>query len=290
MDILNLDANFKPFSDLDLLVGFVLEHKTFNFLGGEPHIQILSDRISSELVITQRFNNIADLFNIVLANDAAKRKGYETIHLYLPYFPAARQDRVCNPGEPLTVKVFTDIINSCGFKSVKIFRPHSEVVVALLDRVIVVDLEKYHVQKIVQQNSDGRYFNIVCPDAGAGKSTEKIVRFLIEQDKHRTYNLIRCEKIRDVTDGKLLGFTVHETDDLRGYPTLIVDDICAMGGTFIGLAKKLRTINCGKLMLYTSHADCMAGLNNVASVFDKVYITNSKQDWPSDSVINVINL
>lgn len=289
MDILNLDRAFKPFSDLELLTGYVMEFKSFTFLGGEPHIQLLSDRTSTELVITQRFKGVADLFDIVLANDAARRKGYETIHLYLPYFPAARQDRVCNPGEPLTVKVFTDIINSCGFKSVTIFRPHSEVVVALLDRVIVMDLEKYHVQKIVNDNSNGHHFNIICPDAGAGKATEKIVQFLIENDGHRTYHLVRCEKIRDVRDGKLQGFFV-QADDLGGYPSLIVDDVCAMGGTFIGLAKKLREKNCGTLMLYTSHADHQAGLNHVATVFDKVYTTNSKHDYTTDSIINVIPL
>lgn len=266
-----------------------LEFKSFTFLGGEPHIQILTGRACSELLIIQRFNGIADLFNIVLAVDAAKRRGYETIHLYLPYFPAARQDRVCNIGEPLTVKVFTDIINSCGFKSVRIFRPHSEVVVALLDRVVVLDFEKQHVLKIVNDNSDGRYFNIICPDAGAGKATEKIVQYLVENDGHRIYNLIRCEKIRDVRDGKLQGFFV-QADDLGGYPSLIVDDICAMGGTFIGLAKKLREKNCGSLMLYTSHADCQEGLNNVATVFDKVYTTNSKRNYSTDSAINIINI
>jgi ribose-phosphate pyrophosphokinase len=270
--VLNLDGNFKPYTSLA-----ELEYKKFDFKGGEPHLQITDVQYIGDLIITQRYNKIGDLFDIILANDAARRMGFKNINLILPYFPAARQDRVCNEGEPLTIKVFADMINSCGFDSVTILCPHSEVTPALINNVYVLDELKY-VQQAVEDTVKGSYYNIVCPDAGAGKRVQKIVQALSNNNGQVEYRLIRCEKVRDVKDGSIKEFFV-DANDLGGYPTLIVDDINSMGGTFIGLGNKLREKNCGKLMLFTTHADCVQGIQNIIESFDHYYTTNSKQDW-----------
>jgi ribose-phosphate pyrophosphokinase len=272
--VLNLDETFAPFEGVEVF------YKKFDFKGGEPHFQITNKCAcpeASTLVITQRYNKIGDLFDIILANDAARRMGFNDIRLILPYFPAARQDRVCNEGEPLTIKVFTDMINGCGFNSVTILCPHSEVTPALLNNVIVLDELKY-IDQIIQSDVNQKEWNIVCPDAGAGKRVGKITQYLACMYHAKTFNLIRCEKVRDVKDGSIKEFFVG-ADDLGGHPTLICDDINSMGGTFIGLGKKLREKNCGKLMLFTTHSDCYDGIKNVSEHFDKVYTTNSKQNW-----------
>jgi ribose-phosphate pyrophosphokinase len=273
--ILNLDKDFSPFED-----GVGLDNKKFDFKGGEPHFQITTVcefTAQSNLIITQRYNKIGDLFDIILANDAARRMGFRNIKLILPYFPAARQDRVCNEGEPLTIKVFADMINGCRFDEVIILCPHSEVTAALLNNVTVLDELKY-VQQAVINSLDGHQYNIVCPDAGAGKRVGKIVQHLTKTNGHVNFNLIRCEKVRDVKDGSIKEFFV-DADDLGGYPTLICDDIVCGGNTFKGLGDVLKTRNCGKLMLYVSHADYVGGLQHMIEYFDHVYVTNSKQDW-----------
>ena len=136
--VLNLDEEFDPFALVEDT--FYLKFKKFEFKGGEPHFQITTeiDKVG-HLIISQRYNSVKDLFDIVLANDAARRMGFNNISLVLPYFPAARQDRVCNVGEPQTIKVFTDIINNCNFDKVIIYSPHSEVTPALLNNVEVFD-------------------------------------------------------------------------------------------------------------------------------------------------------
>lgn len=274
--ILNLDKDFSP-----IQTGVILFNKKFDFKGGEPHFQITTPceeyAANGHLIITQRYNKISDLFDIILANDAARRLGFNSVELVLPYFPAARQDRVCNEGEPLTIKVFADMINSCGFNKVTILCPHSEVTPALLNNVHVLDELKY-VENAVALNKNGHHFNIVCPDAGAGKRVNKIVQHLANQNGHIQFNLVRCEKVRDVKDGSIKEFFV-DGDDLGGYPTLIVDDVNSLGGTFIGLGKKLREKNCGKLMLFTTHADCVEGIQRIIENFDHYYTTNSKKDY-----------
>lgn len=279
--VLNLDEHFKPWN-----MGIELEYKKFTFKGGEPHFQITSQveyPFNTKLVITQRYNSVSDIFDIVLANDAARRMGFKDIDLILPYFPAARQDRVCNVGEPLTIRLFADMINGCGFNTVTILSPHSEVTPALLNNVVVLDELKYveraleHFYINIQTTRD---YNIVCPDAGAGKRVNKVIQYLANMYKNTDFHLIRCEKVRDVKDGSLKDFCV-QADDLGGWPTIIVDDINSLGGTFIGLGNKLREKNCGKLMLFTSHADCVEGIQRIVENFDHYYTTNSKQNWDS---------
>jgi ribose-phosphate pyrophosphokinase len=274
--ILNLDEDFSPCSN-----GVELSYKKFNFNGGEPHLQITSTceyATQSHLIITQRYNKIIDLFDIILANDAARRLGFRNIKLVLPYFPAARQDRVCNSGEPLTIKVFADMINNCGFGEVVILCPHSEVTPALINNVTVLDELKYVDMVINSLDKSSRNINIVCPDAGAGKRLNKIVQHLSHNNGHVNFKLIRCEKIRDVTDGSIKEFFVDAVD-LDGHNTILFDDVCSYGGTFIGLGKKLKENNCGRLMLYTTHMDCIEGLDNMVNFFDHFYTTNSKKNW-----------
>jgi ribose-phosphate pyrophosphokinase len=285
--ILNLDQGFKPYNSVA-----ELEYKTFDFKGGEPHFQITTDiEYFGDLIITQRYNKIYDLFKIILANDAARRMGFKNISLVLPYFPAARQDRVCNAGEPLTIKVFADMINGCGFDNVTILCPHSEVTPALLNNVVVLDELVYVDQiiveclkpmegytKIARKDAIVQRFNIVCPDAGAGKRVGKVTQYLANKFINCEFNLIRCEKVRDVKDGSIKEFFV-DADDLKKYPTLIVDDIVCGGNTFKGLGDILKTKNCGKLMLYTTHADYVDGIQNMVAYFDHVYTTNSKRNY-----------
>lgn len=277
--VLNLDRNFSPFKSTEGL--FFLDFKNLVFKGGEPLFQITTDpeilKYPTDLIITHRYNSTADLVDIVVATDAARRLGFKNIKLILPYFPAARQDRVCNVGESLTLKVFADMINGCGFDEVTILCPHSEVTPALLNNCTVLD-ELDFTLEVVKSNEYTPQFNIVCPDAGAGKRVGKVVKYLFDKNDSTVFNLIRCEKERDVKDGSLKGFYV-QADDLGGHPTLIVDDIVSMGGTFIGLGEELKKKNCGKLMLYTTHADCVEGLVKMVDYFDHVYTTNSRRNW-----------
>lgn len=285
--LLNLSDKFNPFSKIN---GLVLEFEKFQFHGGEPHFKINGNpQVEGSLLISQRFNSIADFFDILLANDAARRMGFKEIHLMIPYFPAARQDRVCNVGEPLTVKLFAELINNCNFNSVTIYSPHSEVTPALLNNCVIQDLDIKFVEEIINETKSGHIYNIVCPDAGAGKRVSKIVKQLTERFKWLKFELIRCEKIRDVATGELKGFFV-QADSLNNYPTLIIDDINSMGGTFIGLKSKLKEKGAGETYLFTSHADCQKGLDNVSEYFTKVFTTNSKQDYKENEKIKVFKL
>lgn len=266
--ILNLDKNFKP------IAGTEIEFQSFTFSGGEPHIKIVTDFDPTKTVtITHRLNSFQDLGLLCLAVDALQRMNVKTINAFIPYFPAARQDRVMISGEPLSVKVYADIINGFHLNKIQVFDPHSEVTPALLNNCEVIT--NYHfIQKvtaIINQN-----VVLISPDGGALKKIYKVSEFLDGVE------VVECSKSRDVKTGKLSGFKVY-SDDLEGQNCLIVDDICDGGGTFIGLAEELKNKNAGKLYLAISHGIFNKGFEGL-QVFERIFTTNSFKDIENEKV------
>jgi len=263
-----LDADFQPFSD-----GEAIHFETFTFSGGEPHIKIRPDLEPSRPVrIAHRLNNFQDIGLLCLATDALRRMGFRHLEAFIPYFPAARQDRVMTPGEPLSVKVYAEIINSLQFERVVVFDPHSEVTPALLHHCQVRQNHDFIRQVITQIPQHRTPKNLpvllVAPDGGALKKIYKLSEALGGQE------VVECSKSRDVKTGQLSGFRVY-ADDLQGQPCLIVDDICDGGGTFIGLAEALRAKNAGPLYLAVSHGIFSKGFDALAGSFEQIFTTDA---------------
>ncbi|MEM9822062.1 MAG: ribose-phosphate diphosphokinase, partial [Bacteroidota bacterium] len=258
MKFLNLDPDFEPFGP-----SIAFEHFTFN--GGEPHIKI-KEQLSAadEIKICTRIRSFNDLGLLLLAADALRRMGVKTLHLLLPYFPAARQDRVMLPGEALSVKLYADLINAYEFREVTILDPHSAVTAALLERVSVINNHEL-VEKAIGNNQD---YLLIAPDGGALKKIYPLSKHLGGKA------VIECSKHRDVHTGALSGFVVH-AKDLQQKTCVIVDDICDGGGTFVGLAKKLKEKNAGNLILVVSHGIFSKGFELLSQYFSAIYSSDS---------------
>ncbi len=269
--ILNLDKNFKPLDDEEL------QFESFTFSGGEPHIKINSDfDISKSVTVSHRLNSFNDLGLLCLAVDALQRMEAKLETLIIPYFPSARQDRVMVKGEPLSVKVYADIINSLKFKKVIVFDTHSEVTSAVLNNCDPVTNHKF-IEKVVQQI--GSKVLLISPDGGALKKIYKVSEFLGGEE------VVECSKSRDVKTGKLTGFKVY-ADDLHERDCLIVDDICDGGGTFIGLAAELKNKNAGKLYLVVSHGIFSKGFEDL-KCFERIFTTDSFKNMENDYLTQI---
>lgn len=272
--ILNLDQNFKPFSDKK-----EIEFQSFIFSGGEPHIKIKPDfDVSETVTITHRINSFNDFGLLLLAVDALKRMDVKLINVFIPYFPAARQDRVMIAGEPLSVKVYADILNSLKLNKITVFDAHSEVTSALLDNCEVIPNHEFIAQVLKKIGNDVK---LISPDGGALKKIYKVSEYLGGID------VVECSKSRDVKTGKLSGFKVYD-DDLQGMDCLIVDDICDGGGTFIGLAEELKKKNAGKLYLAVSHGIFNKGFESMKA-FEKIFTTDSFREF-DEEIVEVLKL
>jgi len=240
--------------------------KHFFFKSGENHIQVLQDLSGHEVDLFFFYDGDSSLFKLAMIVDALRKQRSVHLSLTIPYFPGARQDRVCNSGEALSVKVYAEFINNLSFDEVKVFDPHSDVVAALVDNVKVVKNHAFVLAAIQKHHS---HYSLVSPDAGANKKIFDLAKYLGGP------KVIRADKVRDVTDGKIIGTEVY-ADDLSGQTCYIVDDICSYGGTFKALAKELKKKNAAQIILIVSHYEGVAEKQSLKdSGIDKIITTNS---------------
>lgn len=252
-------------------------YQHFFFGGGEQHIKFdPATPTDHPLTILLRYTQDTDIIKLSLIVDALRNLGCKNLHLKIPYFPAARQDRVCVKGEPLSVKVYADLINAMKFDSVTVFDPHSDVTPALINNVKVVDNTNFVYDVISSQNylDSMKRSVLVSPDAGSNKKVANVAKYLFK----RVLNLpvIRADKLRNVATGEIIETTVY-ADDLSGKECYIVDDICSKGGTFCALAKVLKEKGASKVYLLVSHYEGTANLRILKeSGIDHVFTTDSK--------------
>ena len=206
MKYLNLTEGFNPYNvhpeGVDLI-----KFDSFTFSGGEPHIKILSEfpqGSSQEVMVTIRIKSFNDMGLLFVAMEALSQTGWlGTKRLFLPYFPGARQDRRMVPGEPLTVKVYAQMVNDLDFAEVEIFDPHSDVTPALLDNVQVINNHGFvkecltHIVKLPR--NWGNEYSLISPDAGSNKKMYELTAAIDTQgyvrcDKHRKIGRASCRE------------------------------------------------------------------------------------------------
>ena len=290
MRALNLDSEFQPIQAPEVK----FDH--FYFPGGEYSIKIKNcDTTDSHVVITHRISKPAFIIEILMAVNALRNQNIEKIDLIIPYIPYARQDRICDKGEALSIKVFAELINSLSLNKVIVLDPHSDVSSVLINNILVIDNYKLVRHAIFdylklsprmigegEKIEEKRLPLIVSPDAGALKKI-----YSLSSKLHREFNveIVEGSKHRDTKTGKLTGFNISNVTgkrffhngeiDLQGQDCFIVDDICDGGGTFLGLAKSLKDHNAGKLYLVVTHGIFSKGLEIFEDVFEKIYTSNS---------------
>jgi ribose-phosphate pyrophosphokinase len=208
------------------------------FPGGEIRVKV-NEPVYEEARIEALLFNSDDVMTLVMLTDALREAGVEKLRLTMPYIPYARQDRVCNRGEALSIRAFADIINSLNFVSVVVFDPHSEVSSALIKRSIVTprsQLMREHTEAydwICSGGKDTTPIYLVSPDAGSVKKSYEIAKVFPQFT-----GIIFAEKVREVSSGNIVKTIVHNVpDDINSAKLLICDDICDGGRTFIELAQ-----------------------------------------------------
>lgn len=260
-----LNLIYPDLSDLDCKISL--------FPDGQPHIRIdvvtISDIWYKEPVrIFARINNPNDLLLVLFAKNTLSYLGFREIELHISYLMAARMDRVMIDGEPFSLKVVAQMINLAGFTKVKIFDPHSEVAIALIEKAHTVNNYAFVADALAHyyEAHTKNDYCLVSPDAGALKKVHKLASYL------NVFDVIQCSKTRDVKTGALTGFNTAE-DDLSGKECFIVDDICDGGGTFAGTAKMLKGKGASKVHLIVSHGIFSKGPEIEA--IDEIYTTDS---------------
>lgn len=266
---------------------------TMKFPGGEVGVNVNTgsiDPFTTEaqnivtITLTAKVQSSDNLMEMFMATDALRRVyPFAAIDLLIPYFPYARQDRVCNAGEALSVKVMAQLINAMNYATVTVVDPHSPVLVAALNKCYVIE-QKDAFKRIKQ---DWHNWTIIAPDAGAAKKTEEFAKMVGAKD------VLYFTKSRELSTGRITGMKMLNPEILTGENKLLVlDDICDGGRTFVELYQAFDVpehINYDCLELAVTHGIFSKGVSVLTAVYDRVYTTNTLPQQ-ANSKLTVIEL
>jgi ribose-phosphate pyrophosphokinase len=248
------------------VAGQTVPLRCFTFPGGEVQVRIEGPPGRADTVaIRADILDSDSLMALLLLTDAVRRHYADpAIDLACPYLPYARQDRVAFPGEALSAAVACRLLNAQGYRSIEVWDAHSDVSLALLDRVRHRPASDFAGPIVTARDV------VVAPDLGAVKRAAACAR-------KAGVKLVQAEKTRSTDTGSILGTVVH-SEPIGDRDFLIVDDICDGGRTFIELAKVLRPLTSGQVKLYVTHGIFSAGFEALAGL-DRIFVANP---FPAD--------
>lgn len=229
------------------------------------HVDIEGFELSTlKLEIRWDYEDDSELMALICITRYLQDRGVSHISLTMPYIPNARYDRINNDDEVFTLKYFAEVINSLHFDYVDVLDAHSNVSLALIDRVRQIDIAPL-IQKTIDDFKPDVLF---MPDEGAHKRYSKMFNL------PSTFGI----KTRDWRSGEIKDYFLAEQNLVKGKRVLIIDDICSRGGTFYYASKLLHDNGATSTGLYVSHCEENIAngnlLNKEKSGIEQIYTAN----------------
>lgn len=198
------------------------------FPDGEKYLRVLEEVKDQNVVVIQSIHHTPDelLFEYLLIVDTLKDLGARKVVGFIPYFAYARQDERFHPGEALSFKTVTKLMESVGTDEIFTIDMHqhrvlnsSEIFKIPSHNLSAMSLLADYVKKAAKLQNP----LVVGPDAEA----EQWAKIAAE----------RLQTDYDVFEKKRLGDERVEERPRRanakGRDVLIVDDIISTGGTIV---------------------------------------------------------
>ena len=201
-----------------------------SFSCGERYVKFEQSIRGKDVYILQTASKAPDedLVELFLICQAAKLSFAKSVHVVIPHFPYARQDRVAEPREPISAKLIARLLEESG-----------------ADHIITLDLHSDQIQgffSVPADALDGRpifaeYFRskklkdpvVVSPDAGGAKRAKKFADMLGADlaIMHKSRPQHQEVEIQEVVG------------DIEGRSCIIFDDIIDTGGSLLSAKNAL---------------------------------------------------
>lgn len=250
-----------------------IKYEIIQFPDGEPHIVLKNIDRKDDVDVICRVTNPNDLFILMQVGDILNRHGVR-FNLIITYLMSMRMDRVISFNEAFSLNIVANIINSMNPYRVKVLEPHSNKIF-MINHCTCDSGDMF--------SPDFKDYIHVLPDAGA--ASRNTINFV---------PTVYCSKVRDLSTGKLSGFSVENPEvitDNPDVPLVVVDDLCDGGGTFAGIAAEIRKIDPErKLSIYVTHMVNPKGIITLSENYDEVYFTNSYKDWHKEELPNNVKV
>jgi ribose-phosphate pyrophosphokinase len=263
------------------------QFEMFRYPGGEVQVRLTKNEIEiiksfeyDKIIIVARIAD-GDIIPVAQLVNAVRGVTSSDIALVLPYLPYGRADRRFTDGDCCGLFVFGQMLNT--FAGVEVYTldahsPKAEVCIRHFTDISPKPIIDTVIESV--EGSIGQFTTaILLPDAGA-------LRYGFKHEY-----CLQASKVRSPITGQLKGFEVPPKESFKGADSiLIVDDICDGGGTFIGIADKLKDYGLD-LYLYVTHGIFSKGFFELEKRFKKIYTTDSfltKRVYPAVDKLVII--
>jgi len=255
-------------------------YEVFTFPSGEIQVSLTNSPSTQAVTINGSVTSSNHIIELLQLVETLRYNSISDVSLVMPYCAFSRQDRRMNFNESFSLKVFTDLINSCNFTEVHTLDNHSDVATALINNCHNQSMHSITCAYL----SSSKYNYLVSPDAGANK------KVFACSNLHRI-PMIRADKHRDTSTGEITHTEVFATaEQLDNQTVLIMDDICAGGRTFVELAKALKAIQpTVTIHLYVTHGFFHNKLVDLKQSGITKFITTKSVVNISDPALQVIS-
>lgn len=176
---------------------------------------------------TQNVNE--DMMELFIMLDSFKRSFSAKVHVVIPYFPYARQDRVATPREPISAKLMADLVSKAGADHLITFALHSDQEQGFFD-FPVDNLNARSLFADYFKKKNIKNLTIVSPDVGGTKEAHRFAR-LLGADLAIINKMRPFHNISEVT---------HVVGNVEGRTCLLYDDLVDTAGSVLNAAKELR--------------------------------------------------
>lgn len=196
------------------------------------------------LIQTSRTENMNDdLIELLLMIQNAQLSFARNIHVILPYFAYSRQDKIHQPREGISAKLFADMIVNAGADHVVTMHLHSDQIQGFFPcPVDNLNPRNLFVEYFKEKNIKDAV--IVSPDAGGAKSAKKFADGL-------GIPLVILHKQRPEHNKSEV---THVVGDIKGKTPIIVDDMVDTAGSVVGAVNALRANGSNdEIYLCTTH-------------------------------------
>jgi len=221
------------------------EIKLSTFSCGEKYVALQQTIRGQEVFILQtcrdQFVN-DDYMELFLMLNAAKLSFATKVHVIIPHFGYARQDKVHVPREPISAKVMADLLVTSGADHVITFELHSDQNQAFfdvpVDNVIVHRLFSDYFKKKKLKD-----ITVVSPDAGGAKNAKRFADDLGAP-------IAILHKARPEHNKSVV---THVVGDVKGRTCIVYDDMIDTAGSVANAAEALRRQGAKDLYLAATH-------------------------------------
>jgi ribose-phosphate pyrophosphokinase len=247
--------------------------------GGEFKLRPLQSVRDHKVFVVQSLAETADapialrLVRLLFLLQALRDAGASHLTALIPYLAYARKDRRTKPRDPVYTRYVAQLLEVTGVDRVVALDVHNP---AALDNAFRIPTDHLTALPMMAQHFKqyiaGGKWAVASPDIGGIKRAQQF-RELLQRHLNREVELVFVEKRREggvISGGAIVG-------NAAGHNVVVLDDLCASGGTLIRAAKVLRAAGATSVHAAVTHTPIESGLAALIAAEDiaQVVVTDS---------------